>query len=68
MADVLHSAVSGVRFPYSTYRVDDAGPAWLTGGSWGPEGGAAAAAGMLAGIAVLFAWRRQLSRDRVVQA
>jgi hypothetical protein len=57
-----------VRFPYSSYRVDDAGPAWLTGGSWGPEGGAAAAAGMLAGIAVVFAWRRQLSRDRVVQA
>ncbi|MDB4912262.1 MAG: Abortive infection protein [Gemmatimonadetes bacterium] len=62
MADLLHSAVSGVRFPYSTYRVDDAGPVWLTGGSWGPEGGAAAAAGMLAGIAVLVAWRRNLSR------
>jgi membrane protease YdiL (CAAX protease family) len=63
MADILHSAVSGVRFPYSTYRVDDAGPAWLTGGSWGPEGGAAAAAGMLAGIAVVFAWRRSLTRQ-----
>jgi membrane protease YdiL (CAAX protease family) len=62
MADLLHSAVSGVRFPYSSYRVDDAGPAWLTGGSWGPEGGAAAAAGMLAGIAVLWAWRSSISR------
>ena len=68
MANVLHSAVSGVQFPYSTYRVDDAGPAWLTGGSWGPEGGAAAAAGMLAGIAVVYAWRRNLSRDRATQA
>jgi uncharacterized protein len=68
MADVLHSAVSGVQFPYSTYRVNDAGPAWLTGGSWGPEGGAAAAAGMLAGIAVVYAWRRNLSRNRTMPA
>jgi uncharacterized protein len=63
MAELLHASVSGVRFPYSTYRVDDLGPAWLTGGKWGPEGGAAAVAGMLAGIAVLVAWRRQLARD-----
>ena len=62
MAELLHSSVSGIRFPYSTYRVDDVGPAWLTGGSWGPEGGAAAVAGMLAGIAVLVAWRRQVTR------
>ena len=68
MADVLHSAVSGVRFPYSSYRVDDVGPAWLTGGKWGPEGGAAAAAGMLAGLAVLFAWRRTVSRERADSA
>ncbi len=64
MADVLHTAVSGERFPYSSYRLDDSGPAWLTGGSWGPEGGAAAMAGMLAGMAVLFAWRRNLSLAR----
>ncbi len=63
MADLLHSSVSGVHFPYSTYRVDDVGPAWLTGGVWGPEGGAAAAAGMLTGIAVLVAWRRQIARN-----
>lgn len=62
MAELLHAAVSGARFPYSTYRVDDAGPAWLTGGAWGPEGGVAAAAGMLAGIAVLIAWRRRAAR------
>ena len=62
MAELLHAAVSGAHFPYSSYRMDDVGPAWLTGGSWGPEGGAAAVAGMLAGIAVLIAWRRRTSR------
>lgn len=61
MADLLHAPVSGIRFPYSGYRVDDAGPRWLTGGSWGPEGGAAAAVGMLAGIALLVVWRRRTS-------
>ena len=59
MADLLHAPVSGVRFPYSAYRVDDSGPDWLTGGSWGPEGGAAAVVGMIAGIALLLAWRRR---------
>jgi membrane protease YdiL (CAAX protease family) len=62
MAELLHASVSGIRFPYSSYRVDDVGPAWLTGGAWGPEGGAAAAAGMVAGIAVLVEWRRRVAR------
>ena len=61
MADLLHAPVSGLRFPYSAYRVDDSGPDWLTGGSWGPEGGVAAAVGMIAGIALLIAWRRRVS-------
>ena len=61
MADLLHAPVSGLRFPYSAYRVDDSGPDWLTGGSWGPEGGVAAAVGMIAGIALLIAWRRHVS-------
>jgi len=62
MAEVLHAAVSGAQFPYSSYRVESSGPVWLTGGSWGPEGGAAAVAGMLAGLAVLFAWQRNATR------
>lgn len=62
MAEVLHSAVSGIRFPYSTYRTDGAGPTWLSGGSWGPEGGAAAVAGMAVGIALLVQWRRRTER------
>lgn len=62
MAELLHAAVSGARFPYSSYRMDDVGPAWLTGGAWGPEGGVAAVAGMLTGIAVLIAWGRRASQ------
>lgn len=62
MAELLHSSVSGIRFPYSSYRVDDSGPDWLTGGSWGPEGGAAAAVGMVVGIAALVEWRRRVAR------
>ena len=62
MAELLHSAVSGIRFPYSSYRVDGSGPTWLSGGSWGPEGGAAAVAGMAVGVAVLVEWRRRVGR------
>ncbi len=62
MAEVLHSAVSGINFPYSSYRMDSTGPIWLSGGSWGPEGGAAAVAGMAAGAAALVHWRRRTAR------
>lgn len=66
MAELLHSPVSGIHFPYAGYRVDDSGPDWLTGGSWGPEGGAAAAVGMLIGIAALVEWRRRVARASAV--
>ena len=56
LAAGFHAAVSGLPFPTPGYRVIDAGPDWLTGGPWGPEGGAAAVAGMLGGLALL--WRR----------
>jgi membrane protease YdiL (CAAX protease family) len=46
-AAVLHAPVSGLSLPAPGYRAVDAGPVWLTGGAWGPEGGLAAAAGML---------------------
>lgn len=62
MAEVLHSAVSGIHFPYSSYRMDGAGPTWLSGGAWGPEGGAAAVAGMAVGVAALVEWRRRVAR------
>ncbi len=42
MAAVLHVPVSGMAFDTPGYRTVINGPAWWTGGSWGPEGGAAA--------------------------
>jgi len=46
-ASLLHAPVSGLAVATPGYRLQDAGPTWLTGGAWGPEGGLAAAAGML---------------------
>ena len=53
LAGGFHALVSGLAFTAPVYRVVDAGPDWLTGGAWGPEGGAGAVAGMLAGLAFL---------------
>lgn len=58
MAAVFHAAVSGQPFETPGYRYVDAGPDWLTGGVWGPEGGIPAALAMMAGIAVLLRRRR----------
>ena len=57
MAALLHVPVSGIGLASPDYRMVDAGPDWMTGGPWGPEGGAAAAAGMIAGTAYLYARR-----------
>jgi len=51
MAAVLHVPVSGLPFATPGYRAVVEGPAWLTGGSWGPEGGVVAAL-VLGGAAV----------------
>lgn len=53
LAVVLHAAVSGEDLPGGDYRVIDAGPDWATGGTWGPEGGLGAVAGMLVAAAIL---------------
>jgi membrane protease YdiL (CAAX protease family) len=55
MAAGLHTAVSGIAVMTPDYQVVDAGPDWLTGGSWGPEGGLAAALGMFAVLVYLHA-------------
>jgi uncharacterized protein len=60
MAAALHTAVSGAALPAPNYRITDNGPDWLTGGVWGPEGGAAAVAGMA--IIFTYLYRRQLRR------
>ena len=58
MAVLFHAAVSGQPFPSPDYQTVDAGPDWVTGGVWGPEGGAGAALGMMAGMLALATWRR----------
>jgi hypothetical protein len=63
-AAVLHAPVSGIALPTPGYRLADRGPEWLTGGAWGPEGGLAAAAGMLVAT-FLLVWRpRRASRTQ----
>ena len=57
MAVPLHSPVSGIPLATPDYQLLDAGPRWLTGGVWGPEGGLAAAVGMMAGLTYLYARR-----------
>jgi len=59
MAVPLHASVSGLQLATPDYRTVSHGPAWLTGGGWGPEGGIAAALGMLAGLAYLHRTRRR---------
>ena len=54
MAVPLHVAVSGLPLAHPDYQVVDSGPDWITGGRWGPEGGAAAAVGMLVGLGYLY--------------
>lgn len=62
MAALLHTTVSGLPALPPDYRVVSNGPAWLTGGAWGPEGGLAAVLGMAACIVGLVAWRRRSPR------
>lgn len=60
MAAALHSPVSGLPVSTPDYRVVDAGPDWLTGGGWGPEGGFAAAVGMF--LVLIYLHARPLRR------
>ncbi|HKP16561.1 MAG TPA: CPBP family intramembrane glutamic endopeptidase [Gemmatimonadaceae bacterium] len=53
LAVAFHASVSGIRFDAPDYRTVEQGPDWLTGGQWGPEGGLAAALGMLGVLAYL---------------
>ena len=50
----LHAPVSGLMMAAPDYRVTDTGPDWATGGTWGPEGGLFAAAGLVVAIWYLF--------------
>ncbi|HUF27317.1 MAG TPA: type II CAAX endopeptidase family protein [Gemmatimonadaceae bacterium] len=60
LVGVLHTEVSGIEIPVPDYRMTDVGPAWATGGSWGPEGGLFAGLGMIAATGYLLSrWRRR---------
>lgn len=60
MSAVLGIPVSGITrvAPDPLLRASDIGPAWLTGGSYGIEGGAACTIALL--ISALFIWRTRL--------
>jgi membrane protease YdiL (CAAX protease family) len=60
MAAAFHIEVSGVSSPNPDYRTIETGPAWLTGGPWGPEGGLAAVAAMF--VAIFYLYGRYLRR------
>jgi membrane protease YdiL (CAAX protease family) len=59
MAVVLHASVSGIEFQSPGYKAVTAGPAWLSGGEWGPEGGLVAALGLVAGLTYFYARHRR---------
>jgi membrane protease YdiL (CAAX protease family) len=62
IAAVLHMPVSGVPVVGAPdYRVVETGPDWLTGGSWGPEGGLAAGLGLSVGL-IYLSWSARRSR------
>jgi hypothetical protein len=65
MAGVMHTAVSGLGLEAPNYRMVSAGPVWLTGGAWGPEGGVAAGVSTIA--FVLFLYGRYLRDKKVVE-
>jgi membrane protease YdiL (CAAX protease family) len=66
MAVLLHTAVSGHIFTHPDYQIVDNGPNWLTGGAWGPEGGAGGAAGTLVGLGYLF-WRFNKKKNEQIR-
>jgi membrane protease YdiL (CAAX protease family) len=60
MGAVLGLPVSGIErlTPHPLFHATDLGPAWLTGGSYGLEGGAACTFALL--LSTLFIWRTRL--------
>jgi uncharacterized protein len=56
LAAGLHADVSGLAFETPGWHLVERGPDWLTGGTWGPEGGAYALSAFL--VLTLWLWRR----------
>lgn len=59
MAVPLHAGVSGIEFESPLYKAVTSGPAWLSGGEWGPEGGLVAALCLIAGLAYFYTRQRR---------
>jgi hypothetical protein len=55
LAAALHADVSGLAFGTPLWALVERGPDWLTGGTWGPEGGAYALVAF--GAVAAWAWR-----------
>ncbi len=53
--EVFSLPVSGISFPPTLLRPEVSGPAWLTGGRYGPEGSAAVT--VLCAAAIVWLWR-----------
>lgn len=54
MAILFHALVSGICFEAPGYRAVAVGPAWLSGGAWGPEGGLFATVGLSLGLGYFY--------------
>jgi uncharacterized protein len=59
MLACLDAPVSGLPFRIPLLDYHSGGPTWLTGGSFGPEGGLAATAALTAAIVVVYRWARK---------
>lgn len=60
MLAALDAPVSGLPFLIPLIDYDPDGPAWLTGGSFGPEGGLFATVALAIAIAVTARWAREI--------
>ena len=58
LCTIVSLPVSGINFGPHFFTTTHAGPAWLTGGNYGPEGGAVVTIACVAGIAWLISTRR----------
>ncbi len=55
----MDASVSGLAIQVPLINYDPGGPSWLTGGSFGPEGGLLATAAIGVGIAAAWRWTRK---------
>ncbi|MBX3280340.1 MAG: CPBP family intramembrane metalloprotease [Acidobacteria bacterium] len=65
MGAVFGLPVSGLHIPsQSVFAVAETGPEWLTGGSYGPEGGAATTVVLVAATVIIWRWKNGTRNTR----